>query len=468
MTGPSADFAARAGQAIADARLQGALERVTAAFGSRRESAFGSLPNADAVRDAARAARLGAVANLGDYLQRFEAKLLANGAHVHWAETPAAANDIIVDIARSTRCVRAVKSKSMVSEETHLNAALEAAGVTPVETDLGEYIVQLADDRPSHIIAPIIHLTRQDVGRVMERRLRVPYTDDTQQLAATARTRLRGEFLRADMGISGANFGVADTGTIVLVTNEGNGRMVTTLPRVHVVLMGIEKLVGTLADLDVCLKVLARSGTGQQLTVYTTMINGPRRDGDADGPEQLHVVLIDNGRTRILAGDTAEILGCIRCGACLNVCPVYRNIGGHAYGDTYPGPVGAVVTPGLRGLEPWRELPHASSLCGACRDVCPVRLDIPRMLLALRRDAAAAGLQPRSMAWAMKLFAWTASRPAVYRAASRTARALLRARARDGWIRNLPGLAAGWTRSRDLQAPAAATFQERWRRERRR
>jgi L-lactate dehydrogenase complex protein LldF len=459
----SGDFAARAEQAIGDRRLQAALGRVTAVFGSRRAGAFASLPNSDAVRDAARAARLNAVANLAEYLERFEARLIANGARVHWAETPADANAIVARIAKETGCTRAVKSKSMVSEETHLNDALEAVGVTTVETDLGEYIVQLANDRPSHIIAPIIHLTRQDVGRVMEQRLRVPYTDDTQQLCATARARLRGEFLRADMGISGANFGVADTGTIVLVTNEGNGRMVTTMPRVHVVLMGIEKLVGNLAELDACLKVLARSGTGQQLTVYTTMVSGPRRAGDADGPEELHVVLLDNGRSRIRAGDTAEILGCIRCGACLNVCPVYRNIGGHAYGDTYPGPVGAVVTPGLRGLEPWRDLPHASSLCGACRDVCPVRLDIPRMLLALRRDVAAADLQPRSLAWGMKLFAWTASRPAVYRVAARGARAWLRMKARHGWVRSLPGLAGGWTQSRDFRAPAARTFQDRYR-----
>jgi L-lactate dehydrogenase complex protein LldF len=456
------DFTTRAGQALGDGRLQNALGRVTAVFGSRRASAFASLPNADAVRDGARAARLKAVAHLAEYLERFESRLTANGAHVHWAETPADANAIVADIARRTGCTRAVKSKSMVSEETHLNAALEAAGIVAVETDLGEYIVQLANDRPSHIIAPIVHLTRQDVGRVMAQRLRVPYTDDTQQLAATARTRLRDEFLRADMGISGANFGVVETGTIVLVTNEGNGRMVTTMPRVHVVVMGIEKLVESLGDLDLCLKVLARSGTGQQLTVYTTMVNGPRRDGDADGPEELHVVLLDNGRSRIRAGDTAEILGCIRCGACLNVCPVYRNIGGHAYGDTYPGPVGAVVTPGLRGLEPWRDLPYASSLCGACRDVCPVRLDIPRMLLALRRDAAAAHLQPRSLAVGMKLFAWTASRPRLYRFASRVGRAFLRARARSGWINALPGLAGGWTRSRDFRAPAAKTFQEQW------
>lgn len=458
----AADFPTRAGRAIADTRLHEALGRVTAVFGSRRTSAFASLPDAEAVRDRARAARLNAVTNLAANLERFEQRLIANGAHVHWAEAPADANAIVAAIARQAGCTRAVKSKSMVSEETHLNAALEEAGVAVVETDLGEYIVQLAHDRPSHIIAPIIHLTRQDVGRVMADRLHVAYTDDTQRLAATARTRLRDEFLRADLGISGANFGVVETGTIVLVTNEGNGRMVTTMPRVHVVLMGIEKLVETPEDLDACLKVLARSGTGQKLTVYTTMVRAARQAGDADGPEELHVVLLDNGRSAIRGGDTAEILGCIRCGACLNVCPVYRNIGGHAYGDTYPGPVGAVVTPGLRGLEPWRELPYASSLCGACRDVCPVRLDIPRMLLALRRDAAVEGLQPRTLTLGMRAFAWIASRPAVYRLASSAMRRWIRRRARDGWVRTLPGPAAGWTTSRDLPAPAVKTFQELW------
>jgi L-lactate dehydrogenase complex protein LldF len=265
------------------------------------------------------------------------------------------------------------------------------------------------------------------------------------------------------MGISGANFGVAENGTICLVTNEGNGRMVTTLPRVHVVLMGIEKLIPTMADLDRCLKVLARSATGQKLTVYTTLIRGPRAPADPDGPDEVHVVLLDNGRSRILAGDTAEILACIRCGACLNACPVYRTIGGHAYGDVYPGPVGAVLTPGLRGLEHWRELPDASSLCGACRDVCPVRLDIPRMLLSLRAAATAEGRHPRSLAAAMKLYAWAAARPQMYRIGMRAGRWWLRRLARDGWIRKAPGLAAGWTRSRDLRAPAARDFIRRWR-----
>jgi L-lactate dehydrogenase complex protein LldF len=449
--------------ALADGRLQAALGRATSQLGGRRQQAFATLADPDAVRDRARAARMYAIGNLAQLLEQFEKNLIANGATVHWAETAADANQIIADLARRTGSARAVKSKSMVSEETHLNEALERAGVTPVETDLGEYIVQLRHDRPSHIIEPIIHLTREDVGHVMEERLHVPYTDDTAALAAIARVKLRDEFLRADMGISGANFGVADTGTICLVTNECIGRMVTTLPRVHVVLMGIEKLVATTADLDVCLQVLARSGTGQKITVYTTLVRAPRRSGDTDGPEELHVVLLDNGRTRLLAGEAAEILGCIRCGACLNVCPVYRNIGGHAYGDTYPGPVGAVVTPGLRGLSEWRELPYASSLCGACREACPVRLDIPRMLLALRGAAAADGLQPAYMAGAMRAFRFVAARPALYRTMARVGRALLRRRSHGGWIAKLPGVAAGWTRSRDLRAPARATFQEQWR-----
>jgi L-lactate dehydrogenase complex protein LldF len=458
----SGAFEARVDEALHDIQLRTALDRATSQLGNRRVLALSALNDSDAVRDHARAARLDAIAHLAEYLERFEARLIANGARVHWADTPADANRIIADIAKQTATHHAVKSKSMVSEETHLNDALEREGIAVVETDLGEYIVQLGKDRPSHIVAPIIHLTRQQIGRVMERELAVPYTDDTQELAATARRRLREEFLRADMGISGANFGVVDTGTICLVTNEGNGRMVTSMPRIHVALVGIEKLVATMADLDTCLKVLARSATGQKITVYTTLVRGPKAAGDTDGPEELHVVLLDNGRSRILAGDTAEILACIRCGACLNACPVYRTIGGHAYGDTYPGPVGAIVTPGLRGLHEWSELPHASSLCGACREVCPVRLDIPRMLLTLR-SAASDRPRPRSLAPAIRLFAWTASRPWLYRRAAAMVRWSLARTATNGWVRRLPGLASGWTKSRDLKAPAGASFQDLWR-----
>ena len=311
-------FATRVDAALADRHLRAALDQATGLLGSRRSWALTTLADPDGMRDAARAARLRAIASLAEHLEQFEARLLANGAHVHWAETPDQANRIVADIASRTGTRVAVKSKSMVSEETHLNEALERLGVEPIETDLGEYIVQLRKDRPSHIIAPIIHLTRQDVGRTMERELHVPYTEDTKALASIARQRLRREFLRADMGVSGANFGVVETGAICLVTNEGNGRMVSTMPRVHVVMMGIEKLVVSMADLDSCLKVLARSATGQKITVYTTLVRGPRSAGEADGPEELHVVLIDNGRSRMLAGETAEILACIRCGACLN------------------------------------------------------------------------------------------------------------------------------------------------------
>jgi L-lactate dehydrogenase complex protein LldF len=459
----SGGFAQRAHDALGNRQLHIALDRTTAQLGMRRSTAVASLDNFDAVRDQARAAKMQVLRTLGDSLRRFEEQLIANGAHVHWADTGADANRIIVDIAARTGTRRVAKSKSMVSEETHLNGALEKGGVAVIETDLGEYIVQLANDRPSHIIAPIVHMTREQVGRVMHERLSVPYSDDSQTLARYARERLREEFLQADMGLSGANFGVVENGTICLVTNEGNGRMVTTLPRIHVALMGIEKLVPTMADLDRFLKLLARSATGQKLTVYTTLIRGPRRTGDECGPEELHVVLIDNGRTKMLAGETAEILGCIRCGACLNACPVYRSVGGHAYGDVYPGPVGAIVTPGLRGLEQFSELPSASSLCGACRDVCPVRLDIPRMLLALRHQAVDRTPQPFALRAGLKMFARVATRPRLYRAATALVRRMLRARARDGWIAKAPGMASGWTAFRDLRAPAARTFEQQWR-----
>jgi L-lactate dehydrogenase complex protein LldF len=463
----STAFTDRARAAIANHTLHVALDRTTAQLGLRRATALDSLPRFDDVRGMARHAKMRLLAGLGDALQAFERRLVENGVHVHWAETGTDANRIIIDIAAGAGVKRIAKGKSMASEETHLNQALEGAGLEVIETDLGEYIVQLAHDRPSHIIMPIAHMTREQVGRLMHDRMKVPYSDDTQVLARYARERLREEFLRADMGLTGANFGVVENGVVCLVTNEGNGRMVTTLPRVHVVLMGIEKLVPTMADLDRFLKLLARSATGQKLTSYTTLIRGPRRRSDDCGPDEIHVVLLDNGRTNILAGETAEILGCIRCGACLNACPVYKTIGGHAYGDVYPGPVGAIVTPGLRGIAGHAELPGASTLCGACRDVCPVRLDIPRMLLALRREAVAGTPQPLTLRLGLRVFARIATRPRVYRTVTAIARLLLRAGASRGWIARAPGLAAGWTASRDLKAPAARTFEAAFRARRR-
>jgi L-lactate dehydrogenase complex protein LldF len=455
-------FPLRVRRALEDKALGAALGNVSMQLRTRRAMAFASLADADAIRDQARKAKLDVLRTWPAQLEAFEARVRANGVDVHWADTAETANRIVTELASRYGAKRVAKAKSMVSEEIHLNAALEAAGIEVVETDLGEYIVQLAGDRPSHIVAPIIHLTRADVGRVMHDRIHTPLTDDPATLGRFAREKLRDVFLTADMGITGANFGVVETGTICLVTNEGNGRMVTTLPRVHVVLMGIEKLVPTLSDLDALLKVLPRSATGQKLTAYTSLINGPRRGSDHCGPEALHLILLDNGRSQLYAGDCAEILGCIRCGACMNACPVYTSIGGHAYGDTYPGPVGAVLTPGLRGLHGWADLPNASSLCGACREVCPIRLDIPRMLLALRK-AATPHYAPPWIRYAMHGFALTANRPRLYRLATRTLRWLLRRGAEGEWVRRVPGPGRQWTRTRDLRAPARRSFQEQWR-----
>lgn len=455
------DFLDRARRAIADEHLHVAIGRATAQLGGRRAAAFASLPDADGVRDRARSSRLAALARLDELLEAFEARLIANGVTVHWAETAGDAHRAVLEIARRRGAQSVVKAKSMVTEEIHLNGTLEAAGIRVVETDLGEYVVQLARDRPSHIVMPIIHMTREDVGRLFAKEFDQPYTDDPEALARTARARLREEFLGADIGVSGANFGVAESGTICLVSNEGNIRMVTSLPPVHVVIMGIEKVVPTLQEVAALLRLLARSATGQKLTSYTSFIQGPRRDAAEEGPEEVHVILLDNGRSGILAGELAESLACIRCGACLNACPVYRQVGGHAYGDTYSGPIGAVFTPALRGMAGWEELPHASSLCGACRDVCPVRIDIPRMLLALRGQLAARGSAPPWLRWGMRLFAWIATRPRVYRRIRRLTAPLFGSR-QAAWIRRgPPGPLRAWTATRDFPFPRRESFTER-------
>lgn len=457
-----AHFLERVETALRDEELKTALGRATDRLASRRSASLDSLEDSDMIRDMARRAKMGLLKDLAGNLETFEKNLIANGVKVHWAEDGKAANRIVIEIARDRNCKRAVKSKSMATEETHLNHDLLEAGMDVLETDLGEYIVQLAGTTPSHIILPIIHMTKESIGEVMHRKIQVPYTSDPEKLAKIARAKLREAFLSADMGITGANFGVIDSGAIVLVSNEGNARLVTTLPRVHVAVMGIEKLVPNLADLDLMIKILGRSATGQKITTYTSLITGPRREGEPDGCEEMHVILLDNGRSRILGGPIAEILGCIRCGACLNACPVYKNIGGHAYGDTYPGPVGAIVTPGLRGIKGWKALPDASSLCGACREVCPVRLDIPRMLLELRKHA----VEEADIPWSLRIGLWgfgvVASRPLLYKAGARLGGILARLMAPDGWIKKLPGLAGGWTRSRDMKAPAPKSFQTLW------
>lgn len=443
-----------------------AVGRGVTRFTAKRDHAVSEFPAMDHLRDRARAIRLHSLAHLDRLLGHFADSLVSRGGQVHFASDAAEANEIVTGILERTGARLAVKSKSMVSEEIELNAHLVGQGVEVVETDLGEFIAQLAGDTPSHIIAPVLHWTRQDVGELFARELGVAYTDDPTELNQIARDHLRGVFLQADVGISGVNMAVAESGSVVLVTNEGNGRFTTTAPRVHIALMGMERIVSRWEDAAVILEVLARSATGQHLSVYTSVVTGPRRQDDHDGPEELHVVIIDNGRSEILGGPTAEILACIRCGACLNVCPVFRSVGGHAYGTVYSGPMGSIVTPGLGGMDPWWDLPYASTLCGACEEVCPVRIQIPSMLLELRRRAASEGRLPSWLQMGMRRYARTATRPAKWARAKKWAAMLSAPFSSRGWIRRIPGPGRGWTEHRDLRRPARESLGEWWRKNR--
>lgn len=466
---PNVTFRERVDDALRDQILHTALDRATGRFQSLRLNALASLPDADGVRDRARAIRAHTLSHLDAYLEQFAANVERTGGQVHFAADAEALNEIVSAIARAHQTKTVVKGKSMISEETELNHALESEGIRVVETDLGEYIIQLAGETPSHIITPAIHKTKEQIGELLHEKISIPYTDDPTKMTAAARAVLRREFLNADMGISGVNFGVAETGTICLVENEGNGRLTTTAPRIHIALMGIERLVPKLDDLSVMLQVLARSATGQKITVYTNLLTGARRNGEGDGPDELHIILLDNGRSRVLGTEVAEILYCIRCGACLNACPVYREIGGHAYGSVYPGPVGAVLTPALGGIAPWSDLPQASSLCGACREVCPVRIDIPRMLLVERDQATRAGKMPWWLRFGLHMYSFIVIHPFLFRLATTFSRwgSRMLGAFHKGWIQYLPPPLNGWTQSRDFPAFAAKPFHEQFRESRR-
>ena len=466
MRGAEAPFKERAERGVGNTALHAALFRATDRFLALREQMLATLPDADAARDRAKAIRRHTIANLDRYLEQFARNVQAAGGVVHWAADAAAANRIIVGLANQRGVELVVKGKSMISEEVELNHALAAAGVTALETDLGEFVAQLAGEPPAHIVVPVVHKTRRDVSRLFRERLGAEETDDVARLTLIAREALRKRFLEADMGFTGVNFGVAETGTISVISNEGNGRMCSSLPRCHVALMGIERLVPSLDDLALMLQLLGRSATGQKLTCYTSFITGPRRAGDPDGPEELHVVLLDNGRTRILASEYAEMLTCIRCGACLNACPIYRLIGGHGYASTYPGPMGSVLSPLLNGFARYADLPHASSLCGACRDVCPVRIDLPGLLLRLRRDTVREGHRPLWLKFGLTAYSFAARHPTIFRIGAKVAGIGTRLLGRDGWVRRLPPPLDAWTGSRDFPTLAGETFQERWRRNR--
>ena len=455
------DFFAASSAATADLELRRKLENATGNHLHHVAETRAEFPAYDAERDTARQIKEDAIQHLDELLVELKNRLEANGCKVFIAADAAEARDYIVDVARRSGAKQVVKGKSMTTEEIELNPALTAAGIEPVETDLGEYIVQLRRETPSHIITPAIHLSTRGHRQLFAEKLGIEYTPEPEQLTAAARERLRSIFLGAGMGVTGANFAIMETGTLVLVENEGNGRFSSTLPETLVVLMGIEKVIPKLADLSHFLEVLARTATGQKLTCYTNFIHGPRRADELDGPREVHVVMIDNGRSRMLADPVLrEALYCLRCGACLNVCPVYRRIGGHAYGVPYSGPIGSIVSPNLFGAAA-AHLPFASTLCGACRDICPVKIDIPRILLHLRwKEGRGDGLPqvafPRDVMRtrrAMHRFARLARHPRTIRLLTRCAAVVAWPFTRDGYLRRMPGAFRNWTRTRDFRAP---------------
>jgi L-lactate dehydrogenase complex protein LldF len=457
------DFLGAARQALADPPLQAALVRLTGTLMAGNRRGYAALADSSDLRNHAKRIKEHALAHLDRYLEQLEASVQKLGGHVHWADTAEDARRVVVEIARKTNSKRVVKSKSMTTEEVHLNGALESAGVEVTETDFGEFIIQLAGERPSHLVAPAVHHTRESIARILSAHTGETLPEEAGPLAKVGRRLLRQKFAAADMGITGANFAVAETGTVVLVTNEGNGRLTTACPRVHVALVGIEKVIPRLIDLPVFLKLLARGATGQTLSVYTTLITGPRRAGELDGAEEFHLVLLDNGRSKVLATPFRESLQCIRCGACLNACPVYRRIGGHAYGGVYSGPIGSILTPLYDSVKDNPHLPHASSLCGACQAACPVKIDIPRMLIGLREmQQHEPRMKSRWEKLAYRLSCAVLRRPWLYRLAVKSARLGMRLMARGGWVRALPGPGAAWTSVRDFPAPARRSFREMW------
>jgi L-lactate dehydrogenase complex protein LldF len=464
-------FKSNAHEALANAPLRKAMANVERNFVDRRRASAEALPEFEALRDSARDIKAHTLKHLDLYLEAYERRVTEAGGTVHWAGDAADARRIVLDICRAAGARTVTKGKSMISEEIGLNAHLEANGITPVETDLGEYIIQLRGEIPSHIIAPAVHVNKEEVEAEF-RRVHThldPNRDLTEptSLLAEARGELRARFLSADVGITGANFLVAETGTSVIVTNEGNGDLTQILPKVHVVIASIEKITPTLDDVAQILRVLARSATGQEMSVYTTLSTGPRRPADRDGPEAYHVVILDNGRSAMLGTEFEDMLRCIRCGACMNHCPVYHAIGGHAYGWVYPGPMGAVLTPTLIGVDKAGHLPNASTFCGRCESVCPMRIPLPKMMRSWREREFERHLSPAPVRWGLGGWAFLATRPTLYRLATRAASAALRFAGRGkGRVARLP-LAGGWTDHRDLPAPEGGTFMSEWNRRRR-
>ena len=464
ITSPS--FKDNARQAMADADLQRALGNVEKGFIEKRAKVVAKLPEFEDLRDSARDIKNHTLAHLDLYLEHYEKKVTEAGGKVHWAADAEEARKAILDICKSVGAKRVTKGKSMISEEIALNAAMEASGMEVVETDLGEYIIQLRGEHPSHIIAPAVHVNKDqveaDFRRVHSQLPPERNLDAPESLLAEARGILREKFLSADVGITGANFLIAETGTSIIVTNEGNGDLTQILPRIHIVIASLEKIVPTLEDVSQILRVLARSATGQEFSVYTTLSTGPKRAEDPDGPEEYHVVLLDNGRSSMIGTEFQDMLRCIRCGACMNHCPVYHAVGGHAYGWVYPGPMGSVLTPSLIGVEKGGQLPNASTFCGRCESVCPMRIPLPKMMRHWREREFERHLSPSAVRWGLGAWAYAAKRPKFYQLVTRIGALALNLASRNkGALRWWP-LAGGWTKYRDLPAPQGQTFQQMW------
>jgi L-lactate dehydrogenase complex protein LldF len=457
----SMHFKERAHDNLHNEQLQKNLVKFKTKFVMARKTAMVELDDLEATREAARAMRQRGLDQLDVWLTKFEENAAARGATVLYAETPAEVNKLVLDIAVRHGVRKIIKSKSMVSEESGLDHAIEGAGLTVVETDLGEYILQINDyEPPSHIIGPALHKSKEEVADLFSRKHGTPRKDAIEELCLEARGVLREHYLTADMGISGGNFFVAETGSVVVVTNECNATLATTLPRVHVAISGIEKVVPTLEDVATLMRLLPRSATGQSISNYVDILTGKRGEGEFHGAEHMYFILVDSGRTDVLASDVKEALRCIRCGACMNHCPVYQNIGGHSYGWVYPGPIGSILTPMYVGLENALELPQASTFCNQCGVVCPVKIPLPDLQRKLREREFAQHLRPWSERAGLRLWAWVARHPGLYGLASKLGvRFLRRLAGADGMIHKLP-LGSGWTSERDMPAPSGRTFRE--------
>lgn len=463
-------FRLKASKTLGDTAILESLEHVYTGFHEGRKNAAANTDNWEHLRSKGKAIKDHTIAHLDHYLEMLAENVKKHGGNVYFAKDAQQARKHIVDIAKNRGITTIIKSKSMVSEEMDLANALNESGFEAVETDLGEYIIQLAKETPYHLIAPAVHKSRKEIaellGITIEEGDSIP---NAKELTMLARSKLREIFKRADMSVTGVNFAVAESGSIAIVTNEGNGRMSTTVPRIHVAVMGMEKIVPSIQDLSTMLRILIRSATGQRISTYVTMVNGPKKPEEQEGPEEFHLVIMDNGRNRLLKDPhLRESLNCIRCGACLNACPVYRKVGGHAYGWVYPGPIGSIVSPVMTGLGDASNLPSASSLCGACHEACPVKINIPRMLLELRWRNAEGKVDPAERVssstergiWKVWRFAMMKRRR--FDLGARLARLLVRPIAKDGWLRQAPPPVSGWTSTRDFPLITHKSFRSRF------